>query len=157
MTAAQWEVIVNYRRQQGATEKRRDGWIDGLCLKRNEMIVLDFLFNVCFAPFQNVKNNGRLAALIWLTPSLTFVFMGSLIWLTNVLFDVRLFSHASALAASITSVTIFVGFYLLLNRIYLTGNRDAGEIKFTILYILILPILVIGSIVFFAFAINKFG
>jgi hypothetical protein len=119
--------------------------------------VLDFLFNVCYAPFQKVKANGRLAALIWLTPSLAFTFMGSLIWLTNLLLGVRIFSHITALTAGIVSVLIATSIYLLLDRTYLKGNRDAGEIRFTVLYVLLLPILVIGSVVFFSLAIYKFG
>jgi hypothetical protein len=121
------------------------------------MKVLDFLFNICFAPFQKVKTNGRLAALIWLTPSLAFTLMGLLIWLTNLLLGVRIFSHITALTAGIISVLIATALYLLLDRIYLKGNRNTGEIRFTVLYILLLPILVIGSIVFFSLAIYKFG
>jgi len=104
-----------------------------------------------------VKTNGRLAALIWLTPSLAFTFMGSLIWLTNLLLGVRIFSHITALTAGIISVLIATAIYLFLDRTYLKGNRDAGEIRFTVLYVLLLPILVIGSIVFFSLAIYKFG
>jgi len=121
------------------------------------MIVLDFLFNICFAPFQKVKKNGRLAALIWLAPSLTFAFMGTLIWLNYFLFGIRIFSHVTALVSSVISFLIFIAIYLLLDRTYLKRNRDAGEIKFPILYGLLLPILVIGSIVFFSLTIYKFG
>jgi hypothetical protein len=120
------------------------------------MIILDFLFKICFAPFQKVEKNGRLAALIWLTPSLTFTIMGIL----NALFHVALgsvTSRLSPLALGIFMLLLFAVIYLFLDRIYLKGNRSAGEIKFPILYGLLLPILVIGSIVFFSLTIYNFG
>ena len=121
------------------------------------MMVLDLLFNICFAPFQKENANGRLAALIWLTPSLTFSLMGSLISLANLLLGIRIFSHVSAMVACIISFLVFAIIYFLLDRIYLKGNRDAGEIRFTVLYSLLLPVLVLGSIVFFSLAIHNFG
>ena len=121
------------------------------------MIVLDFLFNVCYAPFLKVKQNGRLAALIWLSPSLTFSFMGILIWLNYFLLGIRIFSHLSALVSCVISFLIFAAIHFLLNRIYLKGNRDAGEMRFPILFGLLLPVLFIGSIVFFSLAIYNFG
>jgi hypothetical protein len=120
------------------------------------MIVIDFLFNICFAPFQKVKANGRLAALIWLTPLLTSTIMGIL----NVLLYAALGSVTSILsplALGIFMLLLFAAIYLFLDRIYLKGNRSAGDIKFPILYGLLLPILVIGSIVFFSLTIYKFG
>jgi len=120
------------------------------------MIVIDFLFNICFAPFRKAKANGRLAALIWLTPSLTFTIMG----IFNVLLYAALGSVTSILsplALGIFMLVLFAVIYAFLNRIYLKGNRSAGDIKFPILYGLLLPMLVIGSIVFFGFTIYKFG
>lgn len=120
------------------------------------MIVLDFLFNICFAPFQKVKTNGRLAALIWLTPSLTFSIMGILNVLLYAAFGSVTFIF-SPLVLGIFMLLLFVVIYLFLDRTYLKGNRNAGEIRFTVLYVLLLPILVIGSIVFFSLTIYKFG
>lgn len=121
------------------------------------MILLDFLFNICYAPFLKVKQNGRLAALIWLSPSLTFTFMGILIWLSYFLFGIRVFSHLSAVVSSLISFLIFIAIYLLLDQTYLKKNRDAGAIRFPLLYGLLLPVLVIGSVVFFSLAIYNFG
>lgn len=120
------------------------------------MIVLDFLFNICFAPFQKVKTNGRLASLIWLTPSLTFTIMGILNVLLYAVFG-SVTSILSPLALGIFMLLLFAAIYLFLDRIYLKGNRNAGEIRLPILYGLLLPILVIGSIVFFSLTIYKFG
>ncbi len=119
------------------------------------MKILDFLFNICFAPVRKVKTNGRLAALIWLAPSLTFIVMG----IINALlygFLGKITSVISPLVLAVFILILFAMVYLALDRIYLKGNRATGNLSFTIA-ILLLPILVIGSMVFFAFTVDKFG
>jgi hypothetical protein len=115
------------------------------------MIILDFLFNICFLPFRKVSVNGRLAALIWLTPSLSFTFMGFLIIFINLIFGIKILSAISALTASFLSLLIGFVIFLSLDYIYLKGNRDAGIVKFKFIYYLLLPTLVLGSIVFFPY------
>jgi hypothetical protein len=120
------------------------------------MIILDFLFNICFAPFQKVKKNGRLAALIWLTPALTFLLMG----LFNTLFYL-LFGSVSRvldpLLGGVFIITIFVFLSIVLDKIYLSGNRAVGEIKFLYLYYFLLPMFFFGSLIFCALTAYEFN
>ena len=66
-------------------------------------------------------------------------------------------SILSPLGLGIFMLLLFTVIYLFLDRIYLKGNRSAGEIRFPVLYGLLLPILAFGSIVFFSLTIYKFG
>lgn len=118
------------------------------------MYLLDFLFNVCFAPFQKV-GNGRFAALIWLSPSLTFICTGSIniiLFFLRPIINIKL----SAMVVGIGSFIVFAIIAYSLNNIYIKNNRDAGKIRFAILHGLLIPILFIGSIVFFSMSLYKF-
>jgi len=121
------------------------------------MKLLDFLFKICFAAFQSVEKGGRQAALIWLSPSLTFYFLGSIIWLLRFLFNIRIFSHISALASSIIAFATFFLFLYLLYMTYIRNERDIGKIRYRILFILMMPVMFVGSIIFFIYCVKHFG
>jgi len=121
------------------------------------MKLLDFLFKISFAAFQNVEKGGRQAALIWLSPSLTFYFLGSLIWLLRFLFNIRIFSHLSAFATSIIAFTMFFLFLFLLHMIYIKNDRSIGKIRYRIFYIMMMPVMFFGSIIFFIYCVKHFG
>ena len=90
-------------------------------IKQNE--ITRFSFKINFAAFQNVEKGGRQAALIWLSPSLTFYFLGLLIWLLRFLFSIRIFSHLSALATSIIALAMFfLGMQNVINIV--SGDKD---------------------------------
>ena len=120
------------------------------------MIILDFLFNICFAPFQKVKKNGRLAALIWLTPALTFFLMG----LFNILFYILfggILKVLNPILSGIFSILIFIILSVILDKIYLSGNREVGRIKLLYLYYFLLPIFFFGSIIFYGLTAYEFN
>lgn len=108
------------------------------------MIVLDFLFKICFAPFQK-EPKGKMIATFWLTPSLAFLSLGGL----NILLYLL----------SIDNSPILLGFgglalagliAFLLHRVYVQNDRSVGKIRFVVLHSLLIPVLILGSIVLFA-------
>lgn len=119
------------------------------------MIVLDFLFNVCYAPFHKAIKGGRLGALFTLTPSLTFLVSG----IVNIFFY-KIFGGItlsfSPLVLSLAMLLLFVSVYILLDRIYIKNNREVGKMLYPTLYGLMLPILFVGSIVFFVYTVSEF-
>jgi len=118
------------------------------------MVILDFLFNICYAPFQN-EPKGRLIALIWLLPSLVFFFVGMLnVCLYSIGFSI--IQNINPLSGAIGAVSIFVIFAILLDRVYIKNNRQTGKIKSVILFGFLIPVLVIGSIIFFSMSLYKF-
>jgi len=127
----------------------------GKKIKQNE--ITRFSFKINFAAFQNVEKGGRQAALIWLSPSLTFYFLGLLIWLLRFLFSIRIFSHLSALATSIIALAMFFLFLFLLHKIYIRNDRSIGKIGYRVFYIMMMPLMLVGSIVFFIYCVKHFG
>jgi uncharacterized membrane protein len=121
------------------------------------MIIIDFLFNIWFSLFQKAEKGGRLAAVIFLSPSLTFIVMGIVIILIYTFFDVRISSHISALVGSLTSFILFAIIYLLLEKCYVKNGRDAGHIRYPNVHSLLVPVLLLGSLFFFIYTIDKFG
>jgi amino acid transporter len=120
------------------------------------MIILDFLFKICFAPFRHEKH-GRFIALIWLVPCTTFALMGFanyLIFLFNSSQSI-LQVRVSALLFVLIIVGLFVGNSRILHRIYEINNRDIGEVKSSWLGIFILPLIVI-SVTLFSLSLYKF-
>jgi hypothetical protein len=120
------------------------------------MILLDFLFNICFAPFRNAIKGGRIGALFLFTPSLTFILAG----IINILFHQtigRITLSLSPLALAAIMLSIFVSSYFLLDTIYIKRNREIGKMSYPILYVLLLPILLLGSVIFFAFTVDEFA
>jgi hypothetical protein len=120
------------------------------------MIVLDFLFNVCYAPFHKAIKGGRIGALFTLTPSLAFVLSG----IINVIFYKtfgRITLSLSPLALSVSMLLLFVSVFILLNRIYIKNNREVRKIAYPVLFGLLLPIFFIGSIIFFVYTVGRFA
>ena len=115
------------------------------------MIILDFLFTICHTPFQNAKN-GRLAALIWLSPPLAFVSMG----LLNILAFYTLNSGIPTKIATILIFILFGGLFYLLYSIYIKGNREVGKGRFPILSGILIFVMIVGSIIFVAVSLAKF-
>jgi hypothetical protein len=120
------------------------------------MIVFDFLFNVCYAPFHKAIKGGRLGALFTLTPSLTFVLTGIINLFFYKIFG-RIGSILSPLTLSVGMLILFVSIYLLLDRIYVKNNREVAEMIYPGLYGLMLPIFFIGSIIFFVYTAGEFA
>ncbi len=118
--------------------------------------MLDFLFNICFAPFHNAIKGGRLGALFSLTPSLTFTLAG----VVNILFYKtvgRITLIFSPFILSLSMLLLFVAIYFLLDRIYIKNNRTLSKMRFPFLYGLLLLPFFLGSIIFFVFTVGRFG
>ncbi len=120
------------------------------------MLVLDFLFNVCFCPFRNAKKGGRLGALLLLSPILTYLIFG----LINLTFYTIEVSPMSILSPTIFGVLMFLTFLLIYrwaDFLYIKNNRELKKIKYPSLHLLILPIFFFGSIIFFGYTIGLFA
>ena len=120
------------------------------------MIIIDFLFKICYAPFHKAIKGGSLGALFSLSPSLTLIITG----IINILFYFslgRITLILSPLVLSILMLLLFILVYFLLNKIYIKNEREVKAIRYPVIYGLLLPIFFIGSIVFFVFTIDKFG
>lgn len=108
------------------------------------MIILDFLFRICYAPFQK-EPRGKLIATFWLTPSLAFLSLAGLNILLHVLgidnSPLLLGSGGLALAGLIA---------FALHRVYVQDDRSISKIRFVVLHGLLIPVLIFGSIVLFA-------
>ena len=118
------------------------------------MLVLDFLFNICYSPFQKV-GNGRFAALIWLAPPLTFISVGLIhifLYYLNPIISIRI----APIIGAIGCFGIFAIIFLFLNKIYVKGERETGKVRFPLLCILLILVMMIGSITFFALSLYKF-
>jgi hypothetical protein len=119
------------------------------------MKILDVLFNICYAPFKTAKQNGRFAALIWLVPPLTFFAVGIL---KIVLFYMKpwVLIRFTPMVIAAFSVSIGTMLFIFLNRVYVTGNRNTGDVKYPILSVFVILTMIVGSIIFFAVALAKF-
>ncbi len=130
--------------------------VESLGKKLLIMKVLDFLFIIFYAPFVSM-DGGRQAAIICLAPTLTFYLTAFLIRLIHFLFDVRIFSYVSALIASVLSLLIFIVVCILLYRVYVKEERYVGEIGLRWLRGMMIPVVFIGSIIFFIYTVKHFG
>lgn len=113
------------------------------------MIFLDFLFKICYAPLQSQEGKGKLVATYWLSMPLAFFLMG----LTNILKHLLspiLYFRISPIGMSILGFGFATISIVVLQRIYIRNKRDVGKTRFAILYGLLIPVLVFGSIIFFA-------
>ena len=120
------------------------------------MLVLDFLFNICYAPFRNATKGGRIGALLILTPSLTFVVFGGINYIFYLLVD-PITQRFSPLVLALGMLIIFylVNYYLRI--VYLRNNRKVYSMSNPTIYILMLPIFFIGSIIIFGYTVDTFG
>ena len=112
------------------------------------MIVLDFLFKICYAPFQK-EPRGKLIATFWLTPPLAFIFGGAfniLLYLLKPILDIDNTPTLSGIVG--LSLAGLIAF--LLHRVYVQNDRSVGKIRFVVLHALLIPVLIFGSIVLFA-------
>jgi hypothetical protein len=115
------------------------------------MIILDFLFGICYTPFQNARN-GRIAALVWLCPPLAFVAMG----LVNVVVYYLLNQGMGTTIGSIVMLMIFFITFYSLYMIYITKDRQVRKGRYPVLSGLVILILIVGSIIFMSVCIGKF-
>lgn len=121
------------------------------------MFIIDFLFNIWLSLFKKSGKGGRVAAVIFLSPSLTFLIMAMLIMGFNAVLNIRIITYVSAGLGSLISFLLFA---LILNSLrisYVKNERDAGEIKYPKLYVLLVPVLFFGSLFLFVFSIDRFG
>lgn len=116
------------------------------------MIILDLLFKICFTPFQNVKKNGRLAAIIWLCPSLAFTGMG----LFNLLLHYSLNLRITTKLGTVMIFGLFGIIFYYLYMVYVKGNREVGKGRFPFLSGLLIFLMIVGSIVFMSISLAKF-
>lgn len=119
--------------------------------------VLDFVFNIWYVPFQGAQKGAKFAAVLFLSPSLTFALLGILILLSNLIFGISVVSYFTSFGGSMMAMSTFAIMYFVLDWIYIRNNRDAGSVRYPILYKLLLPVLLLGPLLFFVFAIDKFG
>jgi len=118
------------------------------------MRVLDFLFNICYSPFQKV-GNGRFAALIWLVPPLTFVIVGLIhifLYYLRPIVNIKFTSMAGAIGC----FGLFALIFFFLNKIYVKGERDTGKVRFPVLCAILIFVMMVGSIIFFSMSLYKF-
>ena len=111
------------------------------------MIVLDFLFKICLAPFAEHKEKGRFAAVIALTPPLTFLAMALinvLSYWSRPLANLNGSPEASFVIGCLTAG--LVTWYL--NRRYVSRDIALGKNYNPFVGLLIL-FLIFGSIIVF--------
>lgn len=118
------------------------------------MKLIDFIFNICYAPFQKV-DNGRFAALIWLVPTLTFISVG--------LINMFLYYLHPFISINTTPIGIGIGCFLIgaiiflyLDKIYVKNKRDTGKARFPVFCAFLILIMIVGSLVFFSMSLYKF-
>lgn len=115
-----------------------------------KMMILDTLFKVCFAPFQQV-DNGRAAAIIWLVHILGFsgvaLFNAVFFWL-----GINLSSPGIAMLGAM----IGIGIYFLFDRIYIKDNRGVGLVKYPFFMGVLVFMLLIGSLVLMIFSLARY-
>lgn len=121
------------------------------------MIIIDFLFNIWFSLFKKSSKGGKIASILFLSPSLTYLILAVVIVTLNIFFDIRIFSHVSALSFTILSLAVFGLTYYFLNKIYIKGQRDSGEIRYPILFSLMTPLLLLAPLFLFIYIIDKLG
>lgn len=121
------------------------------------MKIIDFLFNIWFALFRKSGKGGKIAAVIFLSPSLTYLILGFIIATSNVLFGIRIFNYIGPLPFSIISLAVFGLTYYSLNKVYVKGQRDSGEIRYPILLSLMTPLLLLTPLFLFIYIIDKLG
>jgi len=122
------------------------------------MIILDFLFLVCYTPFsvlpkteRRTERDLRFVALIWLIPPMSFVTMGIL----NVL--IYFFGlKANGIFVATILAGISIALFLILYKVYVVGNRHIGIPRFPLLSSLLLLVMLIGSLVFMVYSLAKF-
>ena len=120
------------------------------------MILLDFLFNICYAPFRNAIKGGKFGALFTLTPSLVFIISGVI---NHVFFRLKgsITQSFSPLVLALGMLLIFYLVFSFLNKVYVKNDRQVYNMKYPVLYILMLPVFFIGSIIIFGFTVGEFG
>lgn len=121
------------------------------------MIVLDLLFNIHFAPFQKYPERGRVVATFLLSQFLTLIFCGMSCIVLNWLFDLRLIRTISPEISGILSVLFYFIFFLFLNKVYIVDQRNTDRFMVCELFGLLIPILTIFAVLFFGYAVYKFG
>lgn len=121
-----------------------------------KMLLLDFLFNICYVPFRNTIKGGRFGALFILTPSLTFIISGAI---NFVFYKLKgaITQSFNPLVLAVGMLFIFYSVFSFLNKTYVKNNRDVYHMKYPTLYIILLPVFFIGSIILFGFTVSKFG
>ena len=120
------------------------------------MIILDFLFNICFSPFRNAIKGGRIGALLILTPSLTFVVSGIINLILYQLIG-KITHVINPAVLGLGMLLIFYGIYYFLNKTYITENREVYRMRFPVFYVLIMLVFFLGSIIFFGLTVSEFG
>lgn len=111
------------------------------------MIILDFLFKICMAPFSKYEDKARTIAIVWIAPILSFVLLAGLnvgfYWLQSII-DLR-FITANAFVSGTLSTLLII---FMLQKIYLKNNRQIGK-NYRPFVGLLIPFLIFGSLTLF--------
>ena len=122
------------------------------------MIILDFLFLICYTPFSQLRRTEkrsegdvRFATLLALVPILCFVSVG----IINIMLYYLGFK-TTALGVALTIISLGTSLFLILNKVYVTRNRDIGRARFPILSGVLIFVMIVGSIIFMSYCLAKF-
>jgi hypothetical protein len=121
------------------------------------MILIDLLYNIHFAPFRNYPERGRWVAIVLLSSFLTFVFFGLCFMILYGIFHFRLFRTLPDIIGGPALLVCFAILCYILNKTYIVKQRDAGKIRFPVLYGILIPILALAGVLFFGLAADNFG
>lgn len=121
------------------------------------MLLIDFLYNINFSIFRNFPERGRWVAVAWLSSSLTFIFFGLLFFIFHQLFHFNFFRSLPALFDGASLFLCYAIFFYILKTIYIEKQRHAGEIRYPVLYALLIPVLGFGSLGLFIYTADNFG
>lgn len=121
------------------------------------MIILDLIFKIHFAPFRNYPERGRPLAAILSAQALTYLIFAFLLIILYHIFNYRLFRMLPPIVDGLLMCACYVILWYVFDKVYVKNSRDAGEIKYPVLYGLLVPILLIGSLFSLIYFGNKFG
>jgi len=116
------------------------------------MIILDFLFKICFAPLSEYGEKGKQSAVFCLAPPLSFFLMSLLnvvLYWIKPLIEINL----TPLYGTIAICVLILLVMHLLQSIYIRDNRQLGK-NYHPLTGLLIPVLIIGSLILFVMSLR---
>ena len=116
------------------------------------MIILDFLFKICLAPFAQYEEKGKLVAILALTQPLAFVLMSLLNIVTYWMRPLIEIHLSSSFSAATTCLLCFIVIKLL-NNIYIKKKRETGN-NYHAISGLLIPVLIVGSLIVFVMSLK---
>jgi hypothetical protein len=119
------------------------------------MIIIDWLFKICYSPFRNAIKGGKIAGVFLFTPILNFIILGLLNSILYLIFNVNLTDLGALSVALLTSGNLFLVAYFL-NRAYIKGDRDPGRIRLPVINGILIPLIILASVFFYTYTLLNF-